>query len=138
MLKKEEICAGHRASATCLLNQIETALAALSTDSEKLSQLKLSLHKKLELSKLLDLEIVELTSGRRTGRRDIKRTCVPHLTMIDKVLKSIPSPLTPVADTHAPTTSSATPPPLPHGKKVKLPKLSLPHFSANVTNWTTF
>ena len=56
------------------------------------------------------------------------------LIMTDNVLKPIPSPPTPVADMHAPTASPAP----PRGNKVKLPKLSLPHFSGNVTKWTTF
>ena len=43
-------------------------------------------------------------------------------------------PCTPVADTHSPTASPAP----PRGNKVKLPKLSLSHFSGNVTKWTTF
>lgn len=80
----------------------------------KLSQLKLSLHDKLETLKLLDSEIVELTPEEGLeneieqadrNKENVYRT----LTMIAKVLKPTPSPRTPVADTHAPTTSSAPP-----------------------------
>ena len=59
--RKKKIRAGHRASATRLFSQIDTALTAPATDSDKLSQLKLSLHKKLETLKLLDSEIVQLS-----------------------------------------------------------------------------
>ena len=134
LLRKKKICAGHRASATRLLNQIDTALTAPATDSDKLSQLKLSLHKKLETLKLLDSEIVELTP--EEGLEDeieqadgYKEKVYCALIMIDKVLKPTPSSPTPVADMHAPTASPAP----PCSNKVKLPKLSLPHFSGNVT-----
>ena len=137
--RKKKIRAGHRASATRLLSQIDTALTAPATDSDKLSQLKLSLHEKLETLKLLDSEIVELTP--EEGLEDeieqadgYKENVYRALIMIDKVLKPTPSPPTPVADMHAPTASPA----LPRGNKVKLPKLSLPHFSGNVTKWATF
>ena len=59
--RTNQIRADHRTSATCLLNQIDTAFTAPVTYSDKLSQLKLSLHEKLETLKLLDSEIVELT-----------------------------------------------------------------------------
>ena len=108
MLRKKKIRAGHQVSATRLLNQIDTALTAPTTDSDKLSQLKLSLHEKLEKLKLLDSEIVELTPE---GMEDeieqadeYKENMNRALIMIDKVLKPTPSPA-PVADTNAPTAS---------------------------------
>ena len=60
--RKKKIRAGHRASATRLLNQVDDgALAATPTDNDKLAQLKLSLHEKLETLKQLDSEVVDLT-----------------------------------------------------------------------------
>ena len=58
--RKKKIRAGHRASVIHLLNQVDGALAATPTD-DKLAQLKLSLHKKLETLKQLDSEVVDLT-----------------------------------------------------------------------------
>ena len=55
--RKKKIRAGHRVSATCLLNQVDGALAATPTDNDKLAQLKLSLHEKLETLKQLDSDL---------------------------------------------------------------------------------
>ena len=51
------------------------------------------------------------------------------LTMIDKALNAKPS--------SAPTLAPI-PMVTPHVNMVRLPKLSLPHFSGNVTKWATF
>ena len=125
-LPRKKIRAGHQVSATRLLSQIDTALTTPATDSDKLSQLKLSLHKKLETLKLLDSEIVQLTP--EEGLEDeieqadgYKENVYCALIMIDKVLKPTPSPPTPIADIHAPMASPAP----PRGNKVELPKLSL-------------
>ena len=56
--RKKKIRAGHRASATRLLNQIDAILGDTRPDSNKLA---LSLNEKLETLKLLDSKIVELT-----------------------------------------------------------------------------
>ena len=60
-LPRKKIHAGHRASATRLLNQIDAILVDVHPDGDKLTLLKLSLKEKLETLKLLDSEIVELT-----------------------------------------------------------------------------
>ena len=57
------------------------------------------------------------------------------LTMIDKALKPKPSRPTPTATSSATAMSPAV---TPHINRVKLPKLSLPHFSGNITKWDTF
>ena len=59
--RKKKIRASHQASVTHLLNQVDSALAATPTDNDKLAQLKLSLHEKLETPKQLDSEVVDLT-----------------------------------------------------------------------------
>ena len=93
MLRKKKIRAGHQVSATRLLNQIDTALTAPTTDSDKLSQLKLSLHEKLEMLKLLDSEIVELTpeeglEDEREQADGYKENVYRALIMIDKGLET--------------------------------------------------
>ena len=60
LARKKRIRAGHKASATRMLNQIDGLLAEEAPDVSKLSQLKLSLQEKLETLKLLDGEILEL------------------------------------------------------------------------------
>ena len=57
----EGVAAGHKASATRMLNEIDGLLAKEMSDVLKLSQLKLSLKEKLETLKLLGVEILELT-----------------------------------------------------------------------------
>ena len=60
LARKKRIRAGHKASATRMLNQIDGILADSTPDVSKLSQLKLSVQEKLETLKLLDGEILEL------------------------------------------------------------------------------
>ena len=60
LAKKKRIRAGHKASATKLLHQIDGAASAPSPDTAKLRSLKMSLTEKLETLKQLDGEIVEL------------------------------------------------------------------------------
>ena len=137
--RKKKIHAGHRASTTRLLNQIDGALGATPTDSDKLAQLKLSLQEKLETLKQLDSEIVDLTPEdgleeeieQADGYKD---NVYRALTMIDKALSAKHSHSTPAVSAPAPTAPTVT----PHVNKVKLPKLSLPHFSGNITKWATF
>ena len=61
LARKKKIRAGHRASATRLLNQIDGVLAASPPDGDKLAPFRLSLREKLETLKQLDSEIVDLT-----------------------------------------------------------------------------
>ena len=61
LARKKRIRAGHRGSATRILNQLDTLVAAEETDLARLAQLRLSLEEKLETLKLLDSEILDLT-----------------------------------------------------------------------------
>ena len=97
-LTRKKIRAGHRASVTRLL-----------TDN-KLAQLKLSLHEKLETLKQLDSGIVDPTPedglDEEIEQADgYKDGVYPALTLIDKALNTKPSPPTPAA--------TATPSPTP-------------------------
>ena len=137
--RKKKIRAGHQASATRLLNQVDGALAATPTDNDKLAQLKLSLHEKLETLKQLDSEVVDLTPEEGLDEEieqadGYKDNVYRALTMIDKALKPKPSSPSPAASSPTPTSPAVTPP----VNRVKLPKLSLPHFSGNITKWDTF
>ena len=139
LLRKKKIHAGHRASATRLLNQVDSALAATPTDNDTLAQLKLSLHEKLETLKQQDSEVVDLTPEERLDEdieqaEDYKDNVHRALTMIDKTLKPKSSSPTLTASSSTPTSPAVT----PHVNRVKLPKFSLPHFSGNIIKWDTF
>lgn len=138
--RKKRIRAGHRASATRILNQIDGALAAATPDNAKLSQLKLSLQEKLETLKRLDDEIVELTPEdglvEEIEQADSYKEGV-YIAMIniEKHLSTPTATPSPAAETR--TTTPPTHPPSKAGR-VKLPKLTLRPFSGDVTLWTTF
>ena len=139
-LTRKKIRAGHRASATRLLIQVDDALAASPTDSDKLAQLKLSLQEKLEILKQLDSGIVDLTpedglDGEIEQDDGYKDGVYRALTLIDKALNTKPSPPTPAATATPTPTAPAV---APYLNKVRLPKLSLPRFAGNVTKWATF
>ena len=109
-LTRKKIRAGHRASVTQLLTQVDESLAASPTD-DKLAQLKLSLHEKLETLKQLDSGIVDPTpedglDGEIEQADGYKDGVYPALTLIDKALNTKPSPPTPAAT----ATPSPTPP----------------------------
>ncbi len=103
------------------------------TPTNSLSQLKLSLHEKLETLKQLDSEVVDLTPEEGLDEEieqayGYKDNVYRALTM---ALSAKHSPPTPAASAPTPTST-------PHVNRVKLPKLSLPHFSGNITRWATF
>ena len=113
LLRKQKIHAGHQASGTRLLNQVDGALAVTPTD-DTLAQLKLSLHEKLEILKQLDSEVVDLTPEERLDEdieqaEDYKDNVHRALTMIDKTLKPKPSSPTLTASSSTPTSPAVTP-----------------------------
>ena len=139
--RKKRIRAGHRVSATRILNQIDGALPAVTPDSAKLSQLKLSLQEKLETLKLLDAEIVELTPEEGLVEEieqadGYKEGVYTAMINLEKQLS------TPIATPSPATGTRTTPPPLAYplskSGRVKLPKLTLCPFGGDVTKWTAF
>ena len=64
LVRKKQICAGHKASVTRILtniNELSTLEPGPTTDTSKLTQLKLSLQEKLQTLRLLDSEMLDLT-----------------------------------------------------------------------------
>ena len=65
LVRKKRICAGHKSSATTMFTNVNELLLTLepgpTTDTLKLTQLKLSLQEKLETLRQLDSEILDLT-----------------------------------------------------------------------------
>ena len=119
-------------------------------DADELALLQTNLSTKLTRLETLNTDIVELTPEAQLeeeiGRADeysekIWRT----LLLVSKALKS-PSPTRDPPRVPSPRdTTRDTDPPIgdPHGgatakSKVKLPKISLPHFKGNPMYWTTF
>ena len=138
--RKKQIWAGHRASATRILNQIDGTLAAATPDNAKLSQLKLSLQEKLETLKRLDNEIMELTPEdglvEEIEQADSYKEGV-YIAMIN-IEKHMSTPT--ATPSPAAETRTTTPPTHPFSKagRVKLLKLTLRPFGGDVTLWTMF
>lgn len=95
LVRWRKIRAGHKASATHILGQISTALGKTLLDVDKLSLLKLTLTKKLDVLKTLDTEIIEITpeEGLEEEIRqsnEYKERLYEALTYINKVLGPAP------------------------------------------------
>ncbi len=136
---KRKIRAGHRASATRILGQVEPALAETPVDIDRLSQLKRMLEDKLETLKLLDGEVVEATP--EEGIEDeiqqadeYNERLYSSLSKINNALKPPPMHATVRATSRSPEAGAGS----QRQAKVKLPKLSLPHFNGNPMKWTSF
>ena len=129
--RKKRIRAGHEASATRMLTQIDTLLAEESPDLSKLSQLKLSLQEKLETIKLLDGEMLglideeELTSEIEQADA-FKEGIYTAVIKIDKRVNrvSLPTP------EHSAEIPSVVVP--QSSDRVKLPKLVLRPFNGDI------
>ena len=140
--KKKRIRAGHKASATKTIRQIEDILADDASNAERLSLLRLTLNEKLETIKALDSEVIELIEDEGTLATEIeqaddyKESIFGTLIKVDRVMKAPPTrvPPTPVTlpvDTRAP-------PPDSRSSRIRLPKLQLRSFGGDLTKWTTF
>ena len=132
LVRKRRIRAGHRASATRILNQVDTTLTESAIDIDKLAQMKLSLAEKLDTLKLLDGEIVELTEEddlvNEIEQADgYKESVYQAMVKIEKATS-----IAPVRTIVKPMTST------PKGNRVKLPKLTLRAFDGDLTSWPTF
>ena len=74
LAKKRRIRAGHKASATKMLNEVDALLAADTTpEIAKLTQLKLVIEEKLETLKLLDAEILDLLEEEEALVKEIEQ-----------------------------------------------------------------
>ena len=62
LARKKKICAGHRASTTRILGQVDPCLAAGPLDALKVTQCKRSLKSKLRALTTLHEEILDLTA----------------------------------------------------------------------------
>ena len=141
LAKKRRIRAGHKASASRMIRQVEETLGKDPVDSTKLSLLKCSLQEKLETLKTLDGEIIDLIDDDKLAEEieqadAFKETIYEAIIKIDKATSKTapPSPASPDTDRRDATSSS----PSTCGKSVKLPKLSLRSFNGDITAWSSF
>ena len=139
LARKKRIRAGHKASATKTIRQIEDILASEAPDKERLSLLRLTLNEKLETIKAIDSEIIELIkdddalASEIEQADDYKESVFNALIKIDQLTKTPPSP-TP----GTPPTDVRAPPPDVRSSRVRLPKLQLRSFGGDLTKWTSF
>ena len=167
LTRKKRTRSGHRASATCLVNQAMTAMGAEDVDTDQLSLIRQMLVEKVETLKILDSEMAQLVPDDEVEEEiqcvdEYKEKVYGVLAKLNKALTPITAPtpttvarteppppaghLPPAAETgHSatePRTPTETPPPIvattPTTDRVKLPKISLPHFRGNLMRWTAF
>ena len=98
----------------------------------------MTLNEKLETLNKLDSEIIELTAEEGLESEiqqsdENKEKIYEALTRVNKVLDAAATPK-PVAAAAA----AAAVPVDRGGAKVKLPKITLPHFNGNLMKWSTF
>ena len=130
--RKKRIRAGHRASATRTMKQIDALLAVPGAEEPKLAQLKLSLEEKLETLKQLDTEMLELT-GEEELENEIQQADEFKDEIYSALVKLRPASVSaPVLVT---TTSRVLP---PSDDRIKLPKLTIPPFEGDITQWMPF
>ena len=142
LTRKKHVRGGHRSSTTKMVSRAGELLGADTPDVVRLSQLKLSLQEKLDVLKQLDGEILGLVEEGSVAEEieqadRFKEEIYGIMVRIDRL--SVP-----------PVTSPPSSPPsrapvaelVPHssrgGSRVKLPKLSIPHFNGELTAWTPF
>ena len=140
LAKKKRIRAGHKASATKTIRQIEDMLSSETSDTQRLSLLRLTLNEKLETIKALDSEVIDLiddeTLAEEIEQADgYKETVFNALIKIDRIAQT---PLTSYPLHEALFTEMRTLPSDSRSSRVRLPKLQLRPFGGDLTKWTSF
>ena len=159
LARKKRSRAGHRASATRIVDQAMGALDSEPVDIDQLTMLKMMLDEKKEILSRLDSEVAELVPDEELENEihridKYKEQIYGVLTKLNKALvPAAPGAPYPAAagvaltDPPADRTGGRTPtlrPPAPDAThtadpaKVKLPKISLPRFNGNLMRWTAF
>ena len=130
---RKKIRAGHRATVTQTQGDIATTLDSDTPDRDRIASLKLTLNEKVDTLNKLDSEIIELTAkdGLESEIQQSDEYKVKIYDALTKVLDKATTPA-PAATPAAATVASD------HGAKVKLPRITLPHFNGNLMKWPTF
>ena len=136
LTKKKRIRAGHKASATHMIDSAEDLLTTAGSDTSRLTQLSRSLQEKLEVLKTLDSKIINFVD---------EGSVVDEIEQADIFKEGIYSTTVKIEKYCAPPTdspallrtsrSAADPTSLP---RVRLPKLTIRPFNGDLTAWTTF
>jgi hypothetical protein len=129
---------GYREVLLKRLTEADTVLREIETSREradpvKMGQLKLSISEKLEILKRLDDDIIDLTENEDDIIKDISDTDEFNENAYQK-LAHIESHLTGKITVTSGVEASS----IPSQSKAKLPKLNLPCFKGDITEWTTF
>ena len=117
LAKRKRIRAGHKASATRMLNEVDTLMAEPSPELSKLSQLRMSIEEKLKTLKLLDDNIIDLIEDEDEIAEEIegadfyKEGIYGALVKIDRA--TLTRPKTPPAPAVGRASSAATTPKTP-------------------------
>lgn len=154
--RKKRTRSGHRGSTTRLLNQATTAMGADDLDTEQLALIKQMLAEKIETLKSLDGQMAELVPEEEL-EEEIQRAdeymegVYRVLAKLKKALGSASTPPLAIAPRIDPPPPAALPATTPRvipahpvigppliSDRVKLPKISLPHFRGNLMKWTAF
>ena len=160
LARKKKIRAGHRASTTRILGQIDPCLAAVPFEASKVTQCKRSLESKLQALTTLDDEILDLTDDDGVEAEivqadEVKESIYRALSRLELALTTPPSrlPETPAVRSSEPPTAEVTERRnLPEDKPdeetahrppwkeatVRLPKIALPRFGGDPVKWTSF
>ena len=128
--RKRRVRAGHRGSAMWIQGQTTAELASSTPNLDNLSTLKLSLEEKSKAVKELDAEIIAIVGDVELDD-EIVQADEFHEKNLDTFVQ-INRALTPAATSSAPPTTTPSSS-HPHGAKVKLPMISLPHFNGELT-----
>ena len=158
LTKKKRVRAGHKRSATRMINQVDESLGADLPDRDRLTLLRTTLNEKQEIIKALNAEIMELLEGEEELAEEIDQAdayqeeLLTALMKADRFLKpptttgiTYHTDATPVAlGTSSPVKHMGTsrpvdsPPSETRSNRIKLPKLQLHPFGGELTKWTAF
>ena len=152
LAKKKRIRAGHKASTTKVLSEVDALLAEETPEPAKLSGFKLRLEEKLETIKLLDTELLNLIEEEEVIVKEIERAdlykegiyqamvkidqcCAITAThavakSLSAVNSSAAADIVDATSAHVIRTTTSN--------RVKLPQLTLHPFNGDKTTWSKF
>ena len=114
------------------MKQFNALLAAPRAKEQRLLQLKLSLEEMLETLKQVDTDMLELTS-----EDDLESEIQQAHEFKDEIYSAIVR-LRPVSVPVLMSTNTMPRTPPPSDDRIKLPKLTIPPFEGDITQWTPF
>ena len=142
LVRKKRIRAGHKASATRMLTNVNELLSTLEPGPSKLTQLKLSSQEELETLRQLDSEILDLTEedhlvDKIEEANIFKEEIYTAITKIEKLV-SMTTSNPHAASSHIQEPSAISSSPRDSVHRAKLPKLTLKSFNGDITTWISF